>query len=283
MIRHFNYDNDRPSLYLIPTPIGNLEDITLRALRLIKSVDYLYSEDTRVSMKLLKHYGIERQLESFHKHNEKQMENAIIGHLALGKSVGMISDAGMPLLSDPGFELVKKCLELEINVICLPGPSAGLTGLLMSGIKPHPHLFVGFLDAKNTKRQNTLAELKYREETLVFYEAPHRITELLKDILDYLGDREVVLVREISKKHEEVIRGLASELVTITETRGEYVVIVHGYQPELKEAREIDLVKAVNDMMKSGLSKTEAMKKVALLSGIPKNKIYQEYLEKTTD
>ena len=279
MIRNQNYGNGRPTLYLIPTPIGNLEDITLRTLSMIRSVDRLYAEDTRVSQKLLRHYQIEKPLESFHEHNEKTMENAILGHLAAGKTVGIISDAGMPLLSDPGSELVKKCLDQKFNVVCLPGPSAGVTGLLMSGLKPHPHLFYGFLDAKETKRKVALEKLKYREETLVFYEAPHRINALVADILEVLGDRHVVLVREISKKHEEVISGLASELITLADLKGEFVVVVAGYQPEAITLEGNDVVKAVDDMIKSGLSKTDAMRKVALLSGVPKNKIYREYLE----
>jgi 16S rRNA (cytidine1402-2'-O)-methyltransferase len=281
MIRYQNYVDKNATLYLIPTPIGNLEDITLRALEVIKNVDYLYAEDTRVSLKLLRHYQIEKTLNSFHEHNEKQVETAIIGHLTSGRSVGIISDAGMPLLSDPGSELVRKCLESGFGVVCLPGPSAGITGLLMSGLKPHPHLFYGFLEAKQAKRREVLKKLKYHEETLVFYEAPHRIKAFIDDILAIFGDRCIALIREISKKHEEIIRGLASELSGLEDFRGEFVVVVAGYQPENEQFKIEDVVNAVDSMVKSGLSKTEAMKEVALLSGVPKNKIYREYLKKT--
>jgi 16S rRNA (cytidine1402-2'-O)-methyltransferase len=187
----------------------------------------------------------------------------------------------MPLLSDPGYGLVKKCLELDFNVVCLPGPSAGITGLLMSGMKPHPYLFYGFLDSKTSKRKKTLETLKYREETLIFYEAPHRISALMQDVAAVFGSRDVVLAKEISKKYEEVISGAASELASLTDLKGEFVVVIEGYQSVADELRIEDTIKAVDEMINSGYSKVEAMKKVAAMSGIPKNKIYKEYLEKT--
>ncbi len=253
----------------------------MRALKTLASVDVIFAEDTRVTKKLLGHYQIDKPLRSFHEHNRDDAEIAVLGHLANHEDVGLISDAGMPLLSDPGAGLVQKCLDLDINVVCLPGPSAGITGLLMSGLTPIPHLFHGFLDAKPKRRTAQLEGLRYREETLVFYEAPHRIIELMNDIQTVMGDREVVLVREISKKFEEVIRGTAGELAAIEPPKGEFVVVVAGYRKDKSETGELDIVKAVTDFVAGGLTKTEAMKKVAALTGIPKNKIYGEYLEKT--
>ena len=281
MYRHKNYHNDIATLYLIPTPIGNLEDITLRAIRTIKEVDHLYAEDTRVSMKLLNHFDISKPLKSFHEHNQSQASAEVMNILERNENVGLISDAGMPLLSDPGYELVQKAIESGYNVVCLPGASASLTGLLMSGMKPHPFLFYGFLDSKQQKRLSELKKLTYRTETLVFYEAPHRIGNLMRDLDQLFPDRDVAILREISKNHEEILKGKPCELMELDDLKGEMVVVVDGYLEEPANFDKISLVEQVDYFISTGLKKTEAMKKVAEMTSVPKNIIYQEYLEKT--
>lgn len=281
MYRHKNYHNDIATLYLISTPIGNLEDITLRAIRTIKEVDHLYAEDTRVSIKLLNHLSISKPLKSFHEHNQLQASDEVLKHLEKNESVGLISDAGMPLLSDPGYQLVQKAIESGYNVVCLPGPSASLTGLLMSGMKPHPFLFYGFLDSKQQKRLAELEKLSYRTETLVFYEAPHRLASLMRDFNRLFPERDVAIAREISKNHEELLRGKPGELMNLEDLKGEMVVCVEGYREEPAKFDKFSLVEQVDYFISAGLKKTEAMKKVAEMTSVPKNIIYQEYLEKT--
>lgn len=280
MERHFNYRSDKATLYLVSTPIGNLEDITLRALRILKEVPILLAEDTRVSQKLLRHFAIDKPLQSFHEHNETQKIGFVLAELSQGNDVGLMSDAGMPLFSDPGSQLVKQTLANGFNVVCLPGANAALTGLLMSGLDATPFYFAGFMDRSESKRKTEIEALKYRQETLVFYEAPHRIEWLIKDLLEILGDRTTVICREITKAYEEVIRGTLSELSTLTEWKGELVVVVSGSQTE-KPKVSGSLVDLVDSFIKDGLSKTDAMKQVSTMTGIPKNEIYREYLDKT--
>jgi 16S rRNA (cytidine1402-2'-O)-methyltransferase len=280
MERTSNYRNHHATLYLISTPIGNMEDITLRALRTLKEVPILFAEDTRVSQKLLKHYEIDKPLQSLHEHNEMQKADWVLDHLAQGTDVGLMSDAGMPLMHDPGRLLVQKALESGYNVVCLPGANAALTGLVMSGIDPTPFYFAGFLDPKTTKRQTELRQIQYRPETLVFYEAPHRIQPFLKDILTVLGDRPITILREMTKAFEETIRGTVSEILTIPDWKGELVVVVAGYK-ETDTSPAGTVVEQVDYFIRSGLSKTDAMKKVSEMTDIPKNEIYREYLDNT--
>ena len=193
LIRNLNYQSNRSTLYLIATPIGNLEDITLRALKTLNEVDKIYAEDTRVTIKLLSHYDIKKPLISFHDHNSTMKIEVVLNDLENGLSVGLVSDAGMPLVSDPGFDLVRKVLEHNYNVVSIPGANALLPALTMSGIKTHPFLFYGFLDAKVTKRKTELTDLQYRQETLIFYEAIHRIKQTLKDMFAIFGNRKFVI------------------------------------------------------------------------------------------
>ncbi|MDD3112978.1 MAG: 16S rRNA (cytidine(1402)-2'-O)-methyltransferase [Candidatus Izemoplasmatales bacterium] len=280
MERHFNYRNDKATLYLISTPIGNLDDITFRAVKIMKEVPILLAEDTRVSQKLLHHFDIDKPLQSFHEHNEYQKADSVLTELSKGNDVGLMSDAGMPLFSDPGSSLVQKALAAGYNVVCLPGANAAVTGLLMSGINATPFYFAGFPERKASKRRMQLESLKYRQETLVFYEAPHRIESFLKDMLDIFGDRFGVILREISKAYVEVIRGKLSELSTLADWKGELVVVVAGTLPE-KVDFSGSLVDQVDYFINEGYSKTSAMKKVTEMTGIPKNEIYREYLDKT--
>ncbi|XMB71770.1 16S rRNA (cytidine(1402)-2'-O)-methyltransferase [Mycoplasmatota bacterium WC30] len=277
MLRNLNYKSDKSTLYLIATPIGNLEDITLRALRILKEVDKIYAEDTRVTVKLLNHYEIKKPLISFHEHNQNFKIQDVLEDLAGGLKVGLVSDAGMPLVSDPGYDLVRQALKNSYNVVSLPGANALLPALTMSGIKTHPFLFYGFLDSKGSKRRTELEDLKYRKETLIFYEAIHRIKIAMKDMYNILGDREFVIAREITKTFEEIISGKLSEFTELTELKGELVLIIEGYQ-KTQEESSLTIIQQIDFFIESGMKKTEAMKKVSEMTGLPKNQIYQEYL-----
>lgn len=283
MDRHSNYYNELPTLYLIPTPIGNMEDITIRALSILKKVDILFAEDTRVSIKLLNYYNVQIPLKSYHEHNKATQTDVILSLLKEGKTVGLVSDAGMPLMSDPGFEIVQASIEAGFNVVSLPGPNAALTGLAMSGIKPHPFTFYGFLNPRSSKRQKELELIKNRTETLLFYEAPHRIKDTLYDLYKVFGDRKACIAREISKKFEEMIRGTLSELKDLEELPGEMVIIVSGYDSALEVTEEVAIVSRVEALIEEGLSKNEAFKKVASERGLAKSVIYKEYHENHLD
>jgi 16S rRNA (cytidine1402-2'-O)-methyltransferase len=279
MERHSNYHNDLPTLYLIPTPIGHMEDITFRALSVIQSVDALFAEDTRVSIKLLNYYHISKPLRSYHDHNKNTQTEVIINMLKSGQNIGIISDAGMPLMSDPGFEVAKAAIEAGFNVVSLPGANAALTGISMSGIRPYPFTFYGFLNAKSSKRQKELETLRMRTDTLVFYEAPHRISDTLYDLYKVLGDRQACIAREMTKKFEEMIRGKLSELKELEGLLGEIVIIVEGYNPTLEPTIESSSSERVLELINGGMTKSEAMKKVAQERGITKSVVYKEYLE----
>ncbi|MGE4571391.1 MAG: 16S rRNA (cytidine(1402)-2'-O)-methyltransferase [Candidatus Izemoplasmatales bacterium] len=278
MKRHHHYKNNKASLYLIPTPIGNLEDITLRALRILKEVDIVFAEDTRNTRKLFTHYNIQTKLDSYHDFNEESKMVILLDYLDQGKNIGLVSDAGMPLISDPGYHLVQKVIEKDYNVVSLPGANALLTALTMSGLKTQPFVFLGFLDAKSKKRIDMIQRVKYYPETLIFYESIHRIKDSLKDLFNELGDRQFVIAREISKTFEEVIYGQLSEYIQIDDLKGELVLMVEGYQDqEIKDG--LSIVEQVDYFIQQGFKKTDAMKKVSLMTHIPKNKIYQEYLQ----
>ncbi len=282
MLRNLNYQSNKSTLYLIATPIGNLEDITFRALNILKEVDKIYAEDTRVTQKLLTHFDIKKPLISFHEHNSNMKINDVLEDLKNGLNVGLVSDAGMPLVSDPGYDLVKEVIENNFNVVSLPGANALLPALTMSGIKTHPFLFYGFLDAKNKKRLEQLEELKYQSATLIFYEAIHRIKETLKDMYQVFGNRDFVIAREITKAYEEIIKGKLKEYSDIPELKGELVVVIEGYE-QLEEKSNLSITQQVDFFLETGMKKTEAMKKVSSLTGIPKNQIYQEYLKEKID
>ena len=277
MDRQKSYVNNVKTLYLIPSPIGNLGDITLRTIETIKEVDILFCEDTRVTNKLLMHLNIKKDLGSFHEFNKNTQKNKIIELLDNGKNVGLISDAGMPLVSDPGYEVCTLAIERGYNVVSLPGPSALLTALIVSGIKPYPFMFYGFLDHKKNNKVKELTKLKFYEETLIFYEAPHRINETLNCMYEVFGDREVSICRELTKKYEEVIRGTLSEVKDLDDIIGEIVVVVSGYVEEKIDMTNMTIVDHVNIYLKSGFDLKESMKKVAKDLGISKSDVYREY------
>jgi len=236
---------DRPTgtLYIVSTPIGNLEDITLRAIRILKEVDLIAAEDTRRTGLLLKHFAIEKPLTSYFEGNELKKREFILSRLTEGSHVALVSDAGTPGISDPGFRLIRLAIENEIPVIPVPGPSATIAALSVSGLPTDAFLFKGFLPHKAKKRRDLLGELADVRETLIFYESPHRISETLQDIFDTLGDREMVLTRELTKVYEEVLRGKVSEIrkqVAERKLKGEITLVISGkVRKGTKDSREI--------------------------------------------
>lgn len=265
-----------PALYLIGTPIGNLEDITLRAIRILKEeVDRIACEDTRHSRKLLDHYGIEKPLVSYHDHNEDDRTTELLAALRAGERIALISDAGTPLISDPGYRLVAAAAAEGIPVIPIPGPSAILTALCASGLPTDSFLFHGFPPAKVSQRRKLFETLAGIEATLVFHEAPHRIVETLEDIVAVLGDRNVVVARELTKLHEEFLRGKASEVAArlrAASPRGEMTLLIDRASEKPADTRSVP--EAVADAIASGLDRMEAIKYVARQRGLSKRDVY---------
>ncbi|MDI7261372.1 MAG: 16S rRNA (cytidine(1402)-2'-O)-methyltransferase [Thermodesulfobacteriota bacterium] len=224
-------DKKKGALYIVSTPIGNLEDITLRALRILKEVDLIAAEDTRHTLLLLRHFGIHTPLTSYFEGNEMKKREFILSRLNRGDRIALVSDAGTPGISDPGYRLIRLAIENEITVIPIPGPSAVITALSVSGLPTDAFLFKGFLPNKSKKRRDILKQLEEVKETLIFYESPHRLSETLKDIFEVLGDREIVLTRELTKIYEEVLRGKVSEIrnqIGEKKRKGEITLVVSG-------------------------------------------------------
>lgn len=265
-------------LYVCPTPIGNLEDITLRTIRTLEEVDYIAAEDTRHTIKLLNHLNIKKPLISLHEHNEAFKSKELIELITSGHDVALVSDAGMPGISDPGEKLIKQCIESEVAVVTLPGPSAFITALVNSGLDTSRFTFIGFLDRNNKTRKETIEALKARQETLIFYEAPHRIEKTISELFEILGDRKIVIARELTKKYEQYIRTSLrslSEDFSMLEHRGEMVIILEGaieeVEPEInKEAVE----KRIKELLLQDLSTKEVAKQIAIEYKIKKNDAY---------
>ncbi len=269
---------DKGCLYLIPTPIGNLDDITLRGINTLKMVDIVYAEDTRQTINLLKYYDINKKVESCHKYTEMKHKNKIVEILLSGKNIGYVTDRGTPLISDPGNIIVEEVIKNNLNVIALPGASALLPAINMSGISNERFLFYGFLDSKKSIARKELIDLKEIKQTLIFYEAPHRIEETLNLMLDVLGDRNIALVREISKLHEEIIRNKISEIIKVASTiKGEIVIVVEGYKEENKDDNNYEEI--INNLIDKGYSKRDAIKETAERYNVSKNKLYNMYKE----
>ena len=281
MNRQKSYQFDSAKLYLVATPIGNLADITYRAVEVLKTVDVCFAEDTRVTRVLFDHYNIHTKLECYQEHNKETQYKAVLNYLANGVSVALVSDAGMPIISDPGYFVAKEAIKAGYDVIPIPGATASLSALIVSGITPQPFTFYGFLDSKSSKRKKELELLKEHKETIIFYEAPHRIKEMLEDLLTIFGDREIALAREITKKFEEVIRGNVSEVIEIADSlKGEMVVVCSGYVEDNNKYASIDPVLQVDELIVAGVVKNEAIKMVAKRLGITKQELYKEYCEK---
>lgn len=270
-----SYDNS-PTLYLISTPIGNLEDITYRSINILKEVDVIFSEDTRVTLNLLSHYGISKKLISLHEHNEDIVKDKVLEYLKNGESVALVTDRGTPIISDPGYKTVKYISDYGYNVVAIPGATAFVPALIVSGIAPQPFLFYGFLDSKDSVKKKELEMLSDEEETMIFYEAPHRIKKTLSIMLNVLGDREISISREITKKFETVYRGNISEINEIIPEKGEFVIVVSGIKKKEID-NTISVKTAVNNYISAGFDVMTAIKKVAKDRGVAKNIIYKEY------
>lgn len=266
-------------LYICPTPIGNLEDITLRVLKTLRQVDVIAAEDTRHSAKLLSHYGISTRTVSLHQHNESSRTDYLLELLQNGRSVALVSDSGTPGISDPGGLLISRVIKANIPMTVLPGATALITALVHSGLPADQFLFQGFLPRKGAQRTRTLEQLCHIEGTLIFYEAPHRLISSLSAMVEVLGDRQVVLARELTKRYEEVIRGTLREVIAIVQGRekGEYVILVSGYVPGVPQ--DISLRDAVLAEIALGSDKKAAIKTVARRYGVSRNEVYQEVLD----
>jgi len=271
-----SYDGT-PIVYLIPTPIGNLEDITLRAINTLKAVEVIFSEDTRVTGLLLKHLNIKKKLIASHEHNEKENSEKMLNYLKEGKDVGIVTDRGTPVISDPGYGLVKVAIDNGYNVVGLPGPTALIPALITSGINPSPFLFYGFLNSKESKKIKELEQLKKQTATLLFYESPHRIEKTLQNIKDILGNRQISISREISKKYEQITRGKVEDILRNgINIKGEFVIVVEG-NSESVDYTQISITEHVNVYIKEGHTVNEAIKAVAKDRNLNKKDVYNEY------
>lgn len=273
-------------LYLVATPIGNLEDMTVRALRILKEVDVIAAEDTRNTKKLCNYFEIDTPLVSYHEHNLEAGGEKLLTYLRNGKSIALVSDAGLPCISDPGVDIVDKAIAEDFAVVPVPGANAALTALIASGLMPQPFYFFGFLNRHKKERRLQLEKLSKREETILFYEAPHRLKETLKDLHLILGNRRIVLARELTKKFEEFLRGTIEEAIEWGESndiRGEFVVIIEGNTSgEVEEEENVwtsmTIVEHVNYIIEeTNVSSKEAIKEVAKLRGLPKRDVYNEF------
>lgn len=274
-----SYD-DSASLYLIPTPIGNMEDITIRSLNVLKNVDEIFCEDTRTSGILLKNYDIKKKLISCHEYNEDKMIDYAISKLKQGLNLGLITDQGSPVISDPGYVIARGVIKAGFNVISLPGATAFVPALSSSGIEPSPFLFYGFLNSKTSKRREELENLKDLKYTIIFYESVHRIKETLEIMLDILGDRNISLSREISKVHEEIVRDKISNVIPlVTNMKGEFVIVVEGNKNSY-DFSNLDIFDHVKLYVDDGMDTKEAIKKVAKERNLPKSVVYSEYHRK---
>ena len=270
------------TLYLVGTPIGNLDDLSPRARETLSVVDFIAAEDTRVTLKLLNRFGIRKPLVSYYEHNKIESAAVIIPRLLSGESCALVSDAGMPAISDPGEELVRLCAENGIPVASVPGPSAVVTALAMSGLPTQRFTFEGFLSTANKSRREHLASLKNEHRTMVIYEAPHKLAETLADLLEALGDRDVALCRELTKLHEEVVRttlSQAAEHYAAERPRGEFVLVIRG-APEEKGPRQTleEAMELVAQFRDEGLSLKDAAKQAAAATGQSRNDLYHAAL-----
>ncbi|HPD01728.1 MAG TPA: 16S rRNA (cytidine(1402)-2'-O)-methyltransferase [Acetivibrio sp.] len=275
-------------LYLVATPIGNLEDITLRALRVLKEVDFIAAEDTRQTLKLLNHFDIKKPLVSYYEHNKIVKGNYLVGQLLDGKSIALVSDAGTPGISDPGEDIVKLCIENDIQVTMVPGPVAAVTGLVLSGLSAGRFVFEGFLPMNKRQRKDRINSLRDETRTMVLYEAPHKLIYTLKDLYETLGDRRITMARELTKKFEEVARCSLKEAVAKYENespRGEFVLIIEGISEEkvLEEKKSEWDAMTVEEhyemYIAKGFEKKEAMRKVAQDRGISRRDVYNKLHE----
>ncbi|HEQ9527287.1 TPA: 16S rRNA (cytidine(1402)-2'-O)-methyltransferase [Streptococcus pyogenes] len=270
------------TLYLVPTPIGNLQDMTFRAVATLKEVDFICAEDTRNTGLLLKHFDIATKQISFHEHNAYEKIPDLIDLLISGRSLAQVSDAGMPSISDPGHDLVKAAIDSDIAVVALPGASAGITALIASGLAPQPHVFYGFLPRKAGQQKAFFEDKHHYPETQMFYESPYRIKDTLTNMLACYGDRQVVLVRELTKLFEEYQRGAISEILSYLEEtplKGECLLIVAGAQvdSEVELTADVDLVSLVQKETQAGAKPNQAIKTIAKAYQVNRQELYQQF------
>jgi 16S rRNA (cytidine1402-2'-O)-methyltransferase len=270
------------TLYIVATPIGNLEDITLRAIRILKEADLIAAEDTRHTRHLLDRYEIENQLTSYHDHNKEEKAPVLVARLLEGKNIALVSDAGTPGISDPGYFLINLAIDGKIPVVPIPGPVAAIAALSVSGLPTDEFVFEGFLPSKHLARLKRLEKVSGDTRTLIFYEAPHKIVRTIDDMLKALGDRRAVVTRELTKIHEEVIRGTLSEILEHLNKgsiRGEFTILVHGASAE-PQKKDIDTAEYLRNLMiHRGLTKKEAIAAAAEDLGLPKKDVYKESLK----
>lgn len=272
-----SYDGT-PTLYLVPTPIGNMGDITFRSIEVLKNVEVVFSEDTRETKKLLDHYEINKKLISCHKFNEDSVSDKVIEYLKDGCDVAIVTDRGTPLISDPGYVSSFKVIKEGYNVVCLPGATAFTPALAMSGLNPNKFLFYGFLSSKKTEKKKELDELKYLKYTIILYESPYRVEETLLMIKEILGNRNISISREISKKHEEVFRGSIDEILDeIKEPKGEFVIVIEENK-EKETYDNVDIIDHINMLISTGKLEKDAIKEVAKLHNLKKNEVYMKYI-----
>ncbi len=271
-------------LYIVATPIGNLEDITLRAIKTLEQVDIIAAEDTRHTLKLLNHLNINKPMISYHRHNEEIKTDELINRLLEGKNIALVSDAGTPVISDPGEEIVKKCLENNIKVIPIPGACAAITALIASGIDAKEFTFLGFLPLNKKNRKEKLEQIKIGENTIILYEAPHKLIQTLEELSTITENRRIVLAKEITKIHESFTTGTAEELKNkVQQPRGEYVIVIEKNEKTIKQ-EQIELLNKLSVeehyryYEKNGLDKKEIIKKIAKDRNVSKNDIYKEFI-----
>lgn len=277
MNRQKSFENGRPTLYLVATPIGNLLEMSQRAIDTLKSVAFIACEDTRTSRPLLEHYDIHTKLLSYHNFNEDESANGILNLLDKGDDIALISDAGYPLVSDPGYTLVNRCIDNDYNVVTISGPSAGLHALVASGLETRHYMYYGFLNEKTSKAKKELETLVSFPYTMIFYESPHRIKDTLKIAYEVFGPRKACLSRELTKKHEEYIRGTLDEFLELDDLRGEMVLMIEGYHEGEVTVDYNSIKEVIDKLIESGMSSKDAIKKVAKDLGISKNDVYREY------
>ncbi len=277
MQRQKSFQNEKATLYLVATPIGNLSEFSPRAISTLKEVDYIACEDTRVTKTLLERFLIKGKLLAYHNFNERESSEGLIALLKEGHDIALLSDAGYPLVSDPGFDIVNKTIANGFNVVTISGPSAGLHALIASGMDVRHYLFYGFLNERTSKAKSELESLMTFPYTMIFYEAPHRITNTLKLMYEVLGDRKVCIARELTKIHEEYIRGTLKEVLGLDDLKGEIVIIVEGDNKEkVIDYSAINIL--IEEMIKEGVSTKDAIKEVSKVHGLSKNEVYRQYL-----
>lgn len=275
-----SFQNENSTLYLVATPIGNLHEMTPRAIEILKSVDVIAAEDTRNTMKLLSHFDIQTRCIPHHMHNEYESAKGLLALLDEGKDIALVSDAGYPLLSDPGQIVVNLVVEEGYNVVPISGANAGINALVASGLPAQPFMFVGFLKASESERRKNCEELSKIKQTMIFYEAPHRIKKTLTTFLEVFGNRKICLARELTKKHEEFLRGTISEILEVCDDlKGEMVIVMEGYnEDEMVEDIPFSVLnEKIHHYIQEGYSTNAAIKAVAKEHGLSKNEIYKQF------